>query len=256
MQVKLNTNLFPIISVAMYGTYLEPDSMFDNYMIETDREDGYINFTAEYFWDNFQNDKYIQKIQELAQSFINGKHKVGDVLIVIEAGEIYSPKFYNYSNDEIDLKITFNEINLLKEVQKDIDTFDSFLRERYSSRDGFNSFTSNNYNDWLDDYMRGEDTAYGSVLTYLFKDELDEYRESFTTFVYDSHLDYRDFVEYEVHDKEVDVLKAYVKENYNTIDLDTIDYESFEFESLEENDIKKILKELVFEIDNYTLSLF
>ena len=52
MNAKLNSNLFPIISVAMYGTYLDPDSMFDSYMIESDKEDGYIHFDLEYFFNN------------------------------------------------------------------------------------------------------------------------------------------------------------------------------------------------------------
>jgi hypothetical protein len=69
-------------------------------------------------------------------------------------------------------------------------------------------------------------------------------------------MDYREFVDYEEHDAEVVVLQKYVKENYNTIDVDTIDTEMFEFKSLEEADIKKILKEYVLEIDNKTLSLF
>ena len=75
MNAKLNTNLFPIISVAMYGTYLDPDSMFDSYMIESDKDEGYIHFGIDYFWDNFQHDKYKEAIKQRAHSFINGKIK-------------------------------------------------------------------------------------------------------------------------------------------------------------------------------------
>ena len=60
MKRTLNSNLFRIVSVAMYGTQLDPDSMFDSYMIESDKDDGYIHFGIDYFWDNFQSQKYLQ----------------------------------------------------------------------------------------------------------------------------------------------------------------------------------------------------
>lgn len=256
MNAKLNTNLFPIISVAMYGTYLEPDSMFDNYMIETDKEDGYIHFTPEYFWDNFQYDKYKDEIVKLAHSFINGKIQENNVWVYIKGGEIFSPKYYNFSNDEMDIDVSFSRKKVMDEINKDIPKFNSFLKERYSSRDGFNSFTSNNYNDWLEDFNNEEDTAIGAVLTYLFQETIEENRDTFIEYVYNEHLDYRDFVDYEMYESEVVVLQKYVKDNYKTIDLDTMDYELFEFDVLETDDIKKILKEYVMEIDNKTLSLF
>jgi len=257
MKTKLNSNLFRIVSVAMYGTQLDPDSMFDSYMIESDKDDGYIHFGIDYFWDNFQSQKYKDHIKELAHSFINGKHKVGDIEIEIEAGEIYSPKFYNFSNDEIDLTITFDTEAILNEVNKDTQTFNQFLKDRYSSYDGFNSFTSNNYTDWLEDFENKDDTAYGAVLTYIFKDMIEENQEEFIQYVCsDNYIDYRDFVDFEEHDSEVKVLHQYVLDNYRTIDIDSIDCESFEFKSLEEADIKKILKEAVLKIDNMSYSLF
>jgi hypothetical protein len=257
MNAKLNTNLFPIISVAMYGTYLDPDSMFDSYMIESDKEEGYIHFGLDYFWDNFQSDKYKLAIQERAHSFINGKIKEGDVWIYIKAGEIYSPKYYNFSNDEMDLDVTFSKKDVLNSVNNDIQKFDEFLKERYSSRDGFNSFTSNNYNDWLEDFNDEKDTAIGAVLTYLFQETIEENREAFIQHVCDDYMDYREFVDYEKHDKDVIVLRKYVEDNYNTIDIDSIDTEMFELEMLEdENEIKKLLREFVLQIDNKTLSMF
>ena len=257
MTIKLNSNLFPIISVAMYGTYLEPDSMFDSYMIESDKEEGYIHFDLDYFWENFQYDKYRLAIQERAHSFINGKHSENNVWVLIKAGEIYSPKFYNFSNDEIDLDVTFSKSKVLNEVNKNITKFNEFLKGRYSSRDGFNSFTANNYIEWLEDYNDEKDTAIGAVLTYLFQETIEENRENFIQYVCcDTDLDYREFVDYEKHDEEVVVLRKYVYENYNTIDIDSVDEETFNFKVFELEDIKKLLKEFVLQIDNKTLSLF
>ena len=256
MTIKLNSNLFPIISVAMYGTYLDPDSMFDSYMIESDKEEGYIHFDLDYFWSNFQYDKYRLAIQDRAHSFINGKHSENNVWVLIKAGEIYSPKYYNFSNDEIDLDVTFSKSKVLNEVNKNITKFNEFLKERYSSRDGFNSFTANNYIEWLEDYNEDKDTAVGAVLTYLFQETIEENREGFIQHVCDDYMDYREFVDFEEHDEEVVVLRNYVYENYNTIDVDSIDEETFNFKVFGLEDIKKLLKEFVLQIDNKTLSLF
>jgi hypothetical protein len=256
MKVKLNSNLFPIVSVAMYGTFLDPDSMFDSYLIESDREEGYIHFDMNYFWDNFQYDKYKEFIQQTACSFINGTHTEGFVDIEIEAGEIYSPKYYNYSNDEIDLTITFSRPKIIKEINKDIPKFDAFLKERYSSRDGFLSFTSNNYIDWLRDFGNNEDNAYGAVLSYIFQQQIEDNVSLFLDYISNEGVDYRDYVDYQKHDEECEVLHKYVKDNYKDITIDSIDYESFEFESLDIDMVKKIIKEKILEIDNKSLSLF
>jgi hypothetical protein len=260
MNAKLNTNLFPIISVAMYGTYLDPDSMFDSYMIESDKEEGYIHFGVDYFWDNFEHNKYKEAIKQRAHSFINGKIKEGDVWIYIKAGEIYSPKYYNFSNDEMDLDVTFSKKDVINSVNNDIQKFDDFLKERYSSRDGFNSFTSNNYNDWLEEFNEEKDTAIGAALTYIFQETIEENRESFIQYVCDEYMDYRDFVDSEGYESEVVVLQNYIRDNYKDITIDTIeliDCDTFGLRHLDDEDnIRKILKEYYFEIENKTLELF
>ena len=50
---------------------------------------------------------------------------------------------YNFANDNMDLDVTFSKKDVMEAVNKDVPKFDEFLKERYSSRDGFNSFTSN-----------------------------------------------------------------------------------------------------------------
>jgi hypothetical protein len=261
MNAKLNTNLFPIISVAMYGTYLDPDSMFDSYMIESDKEEGYIHFGLDYFWDNFQHDKYKLAIQERAHSFINGKIKENGVWVYIKGGQIYSPQYYNYSNDNMDLDVTFSKKDVMEAVNKDVPKFDEFLKERYSSRDGFTSFTSNNYLDWLQDFNEENDTAIGAVLTYLFQETIEENHENFIQYVCcDNYMDYREFVDSEGYESEVVVLQKYIRDNYKDITIDTIeaiDCDTFGLRHLDdEDDIRKILKEYYFEIENKTLELF
>lgn len=192
MKANLNTNLFPIINVGMYYSNISPETIFDDYFINDDFDNGGSEYNAEQFWDNFDFDKYKTKIQELAADFLiyeiddeNGNE------IKIEAGELYSPKYYNFDTDNIELTVEFDKVKILNNVFKDVNAFDTFLKENYSSYDGFCSFTSNNFDEWYIDYKDEKETAVGALLTYLFKDT--DYQESFNLYVYENIGFYSDF---------------------------------------------------------------
>jgi len=189
MKANLNTNLFPIINVGMYYSPISPDSVFDDYYINDDFENGDSEYNADQFWDNFDNDKYKAKIQELAADFLT--YEIDENFVTIEAGELYSPKYYNFDTDNIELIVNFDKFKLLDEIKKDVNAFDTFLKENYSSYDGFRSFTANNFDEWYIDYKDEKETAIGALLTYLFKDS--EYKESFNMYVYENIGFYSDF---------------------------------------------------------------
>jgi hypothetical protein len=189
MKANLNTNLFPIINVGMYYSFISPDSIFDDYDINEDFENGDSEYNAEQFWDNFDNDKYKAKIQELAADFLT--YEIDENFITIEAGELYSPKYYNFDTDNIELIVNFDKFKLLDEIKKDVNAFNTFLKEKYSSYDGFCSFTANNFDQWYIDYKDEKETAIGALLTYLFKDS--DYKEKFYYYVFENIGFYSDF---------------------------------------------------------------
>lgn len=189
MKANLNTNLFNIIDVGMYYSPISPESVFDDYCINEDFEENASPYNADQFWDNFDNDKYRAKIQELAADFLT--YEIDENFVTIEAGELYSPKYYNFDTDNIELIVNFDKFKLLDEIKKDVNAFDSFLKENYSSYDGFCSFTANNFDEWYIDYKDEKETAIGALLTYLFKDS--EYKESFNIYVYENIGFYSDF---------------------------------------------------------------
>lgn len=192
MRANLNTNLFPIISVGMYYSHISPENVFDSYNIDDDFENDFSEYNADQFWDNFDNDKYKTKIQELAADFLT--YEIDDNNgneIKIEAGELYSPKYYNFDTDNIELTVEFDKFKLLDAIKKDVNAFDTFLKENYSSYDGFCSFTANNFDEWYIDYKDEKETAIGALLTYLFKDT--DYQESFNLYVYENIGFYSDF---------------------------------------------------------------
>lgn len=189
MKANLNTNLFPIINVGMYYSCISPENVFDSYNIDDDFENDFSEYNADQFWDNFDFDKYKTKIQELAADFLT--YEIDDNEIKIEAGELYSPKYYNFDTDNIELTVEFDKVKILNNVFKDVNTFDTFLRENYSSYDGFCSFTANNFEEWYIDYKDEKETAIGALLTYLFKDT--DYKESFNLYVYENIGFYSDY---------------------------------------------------------------
>lgn len=189
MKANLNTNLFPIINVGMYYSCISPENVFDSYNIDDDFENDFSEYNAEQFWDNFDYNKYKTKIQELAADFLT--YEIDSNEIKIEAGELYSPKYYNFDTDNIELTVEFDKVKILNNVFKDVNTFDTFLNDNYSSYDGFCSFTANNFDEWYIDYKDEKETAIGALLTYLFKDT--DYKESFNLYVYENIGFYSDF---------------------------------------------------------------
>jgi hypothetical protein len=257
MKVTLNSNLFPIIRVGMYNSNISSDEIFDDHTIVDDKENGYIHYDVDYFWSNFQNDKYVKRIQELSGEFLNGTIDNGNgIEITIKCKEIYSPKFYNFGTDEIVMDVTYSKSKILQVVKKDTETFNKFLKDNYTSYDGFTSFTSNNYNDWLVDFEENEIRSVGSVLTYLFQESITENKRDFETFVVENIGYYSDYIDSTDYENEVVLLKKYVKDNYLELTIDNIDFDQFGFEVLDNESCVSIFKEVVNEIESNTMSMF
>jgi hypothetical protein len=257
MKVTLNSNLFPIIRVGMYNSNISSDEIFDDHTIVDDKENGYIHYDVDYFWSNFQNDKYKKRIQELSSEFLDGKIDNDEgIEITIKCKEIYSPKEYNFGTDEIVMDVTYSKMKILQVVKKDYENFDKFLKDNYTSYDGFMSFTSNNFDDWLVDFEENEIRSVGAVLSYLFQESITENKRDFETFVVENIGYYSDYIDSTDYENEVVLLKKYVKDNYLELTIDNIDFDQFGFEVLDNESCVSIFKEVVNEIESNTMSMF
>jgi len=179
--IKINSNLFPIISVAMYGTILASENMFDDYQINEDFENGDFDMNAEDYWDKFNNNKYVKEVQNIAATYLDGEIETEEfgISIDVECGEIYSPKYYNFANDEIDLTVSYNKSIILSAAKKNKEQFNQFLKENFSSYDGFISHTANNFEEWKQDFKEDNVQSIGAVLTFLFQGEFVGNQEEF-----------------------------------------------------------------------------
>jgi hypothetical protein len=91
--------------------------------------------------------------------------------------EISSPQYYNFSNDKIIVNYEMdNEVftDILDYLKDNRDKFDEYVKDRFTSYDGFMSFYSNDTDVWFDDYLKDSDkleTLFGSVLDFICKNE-------------------------------------------------------------------------------------
>jgi len=239
MKATINTNLFAIISVGMYGTVLEPDSMFDSWTIDEDKSNGDINYDANYFWEHFNNQAYVDAIESTAHQFLNGTHEANGIEVKIRCKEIYSPKYYNFSTDEMVMDVTYNKRKVKQYAKDYYEDFYKFLKDNYSSRDGFCSMTANNYNDWLYDFNNNEVRAIGAVLSFIFKDDMleEEFYDTCRDIMY-----YWDFIDYKEYDEVYSKVWTYVKENYMTLNKEKcpIKHETLDVASMYKDCINKV----------------
>jgi len=153
MKIKLNTDLVPFFN-GTYNTIFDLSHKYDDY------DD-----------DEIDHNEYMDNILEAYKSLDIFKNI--DFVKKVEFTGWYSPKSYNYGNDELDFVIDIDKKELFKTLDNlNNKEFKDFLKENYSSYSGFISFTSNNYDELYDKAIMGDEQSIGAILTYLLKDEL------------------------------------------------------------------------------------
>jgi hypothetical protein len=100
---NMTSNLFPCVCVAMYDTILSPQDFEERLNEDPDNEFSYCTVD----WDDWK-----KALTEAAQDYINDS--VIDYLrdygvISIEADSIWSPKYYNFHQDELNMTISMQQ---------------------------------------------------------------------------------------------------------------------------------------------------
>lgn len=186
-------SFLPIFN-GFYNTLFECDC--EGMTIEGDIEEGRIPKGTTY--DNITWD-YAEYNQRLSKACVGSIQQELDFDIKITFQELISPKWYNYSNDSINVEYeltqkVFDSIVLYLIDNKD--EFEEYL-EKYTSCSGFISFYSNNANVWISDYMKDENKfkhCFGSILDFILTNE--EYDHSN---LYDSIIDKTNYIDYELN---------------------------------------------------------
>jgi hypothetical protein len=97
--------------------------------------------------------------------------------IKFEFENIASPRYYNFTNDSINLTY-FLDIYSIQAILTYLNTnkaeFEAYLKEKYTSRSGFVSFYDTDIDTWLNEYLNDEKKlihCFGAVLEFICSNE-------------------------------------------------------------------------------------
>lgn len=181
MQVKEKQNVktfLPAFS-GFYNTIWEfkDDDVLDN--INCHRKE---NNLPAIEWDNMIIN-YENYENDVGRSLCeNIKNVLCEYIENIEFENIYSPKTYNFSNDVINCIITPNIENIQNFIYNHKVEFKAYLKNKYTSCDGFLSYYSNQFENWgidTEKFSKFNSHSLGSILQFIFNmqniDPLDVY---------------------------------------------------------------------------------
>lgn len=228
--LEISSNLLPIISVGMYdGQTCSVDNFIDSYTIDNDLNEGYVGFNSDTYWNNFDNDKFKAVILERAKDFI--EYEVKQKLIDLNLGikniivhKIVSPKYYNFSTDELYFDLvttngfTKNILKVIKNLSSDEhNDLAKFLKDNYSSYDGFHSFTDNNIDDLIESIKNDEEREICAFLRWYinYNDIIDNV---WSDYLYEDFPMYTEFLNDDFVDNGIQVenyIDNFVKQNYS-----------------------------------------
>ena len=97
------------------------------------------------------------------------ENELSDFINDIKFIKLDSPKYYNYTNDSIICIINPNKKSILNYIKNNFDLWSKYLKDNYTSYDGFISSYSNNSksNDWNEYNIINGFHQLGSVLNFI-----------------------------------------------------------------------------------------
>jgi len=154
---------------GFYNSIWDVDyNMINDYIKECREEKGlYSDVDIEI---NFDYSQYEHDIAVLLCD--NIKDKLSDYILNIKFENIYSPKTYNFNNDSINCIIDPNIENIKAFIYSHKEDFENYLKEKYTSCDGFISHYNNSFENWEIDTKNFTDFSInehylGSILDFI-----------------------------------------------------------------------------------------
>lgn len=156
----MNTNILPFFS-GTYNTIWEPRELDDEGMNEVE-----IDYTLQDLM------RSIAEAYTYYADYIKTELGLDFIVSCAFSGTFHSPREYNFSTDTLDFTLTIDTEKLEKRLEalKDDSSFSQYLINNFRSRDGFWSFTPDNYPEIVEQIRTDGDQccqALGAVITYL-----------------------------------------------------------------------------------------
>ena len=176
---KITTGTWLPVFPGFYGTFFDGGCMYES-EIDFINEHVEPKELAEAMVENLYNSEagtrlwsdYKLSMSKQCVKIIESELKELNFIESIEFEEISSPKEYNFRNDSINIQVTFsaeNIQNIRHYISEHFAKWKEFLKETYTSRDGFISFHSPFPEDeeWFVDNALNDKHNAGSVLEFL-----------------------------------------------------------------------------------------
>jgi hypothetical protein len=167
---------------GFYNSMLEFDYDMCIYNIEEDRQEKGIiqkfdSDKIEIDYKSYCNDMSINAVQTIGEPLLDM-----NLIVSVEFENLYSPREYNFETDSINCIYSIteeNKKNILEYIKNNIDEFETYIKDRYTSRSGFMSFYSNDFRQWIKEFeswnMEKIDHKFSSVLEFILLNEEEQY---------------------------------------------------------------------------------
>lgn len=158
---------------GFYNTLFESD---DSTVIESYNQENGTNFDYDNFdWD--YSDYYNQTAKNCCK-VIEKLLKEKNIVQSIEFQRVVSPQYYNFSNDLINIEAKINVDILIFFIESNKESFDRYVKENYTSCDGFTSFHSNDGEKWLKSLINCDldkpEHKFGAMLNFVCEMLIDD----------------------------------------------------------------------------------
>jgi hypothetical protein len=210
-KLELTTDLIGVGGFCTYHGAGNTEYTLHEDRIQEDFDNGDTDVHPDYYWMHFDNKKYTTDWNKKVQDYLEA-NLVSDFKRVLGMDIVYtdcgysSPREYNFRGDWnlFDIECT-SFVPLLRFCLSRQESFGKFLKENYTSYDGFLSFTSNNIKEWKLDIKADCMTAWGAAVRFFLQEESDmQEHDPFYVF---HDMFYTEYVDYTALDQFIAELK-------------------------------------------------
>jgi hypothetical protein len=246
-----------------------------------DEDDNELDYDKIYNYIDYE--AYREAVSKQVTEVVGNKLMELGLISGIRYETISSPKYYNFTNDSINIEIgmtSFNINNLNRIIIENYDVISAEVKRRYSSRDGFISSHSNDLSEWIEETLEftvNVTHKLAAILDIILQ-VVYEYNEGD---VYDdfcdidrvSLSDYFDYAGYfgannqlrdevirwvddEYMNLDMDVINEYINNFDNTDEMTSDEYDTYEDFNDRFGGVRIVIYKRIKEIEGHTLDLF
>ncbi len=164
--LELNTGVIPVLDTNTYGR----DEYWYDYNIEDDKK-----------FVEWQDDCIIRYGTPIVEEYIKSVLPSASC----EGQKVYHPRYYNFSGDELEFKVSFDpkEYLALEKAAVEDPEFKEYLKDNYKSYDGFISYLADNLDEF---YQQDGWKRFCQVIMFNLRNEdFDKTNEDFWTDIYE-----------------------------------------------------------------------